>query len=81
MGHIMRESQNQNFKKIVDVKEFDGKQDFSAVFLFNLTSLIMSMSSASVGFCPRERITVPSSLVVMVPISTKKRRRGSQISL
>lgn len=32
-----------------------------------LTSLIISMSSASVGFCPRERITVPSSLVVMVP--------------
>lgn len=31
------------------------------------TSLIMSWSSASVGFCPRERITVPSSLVVMVP--------------
>lgn len=31
------------------------------------TSLIMSWSSASVGFWPRERITVPSSLVVMVP--------------
>ena len=30
-------------------------------------SLIMSMSSASVGFWPRDRITVPSSLVVMVP--------------
>ena len=25
------------------------------------------MSSASVGFCPKERMTVPSSLVVMVP--------------
>jgi hypothetical protein len=32
-----------------------------------LTSWIMSINSASVGFCPRERITVPSSLVVMVP--------------
>lgn len=31
------------------------------------TSLIMSCSSASVGFWPSERITVPSSLVVMVP--------------
>ncbi|KAG5463703.1 MAG: hypothetical protein BJ554DRAFT_4818, partial [Olpidium bornovanus] len=31
------------------------------------TSLIMSCSSASVGFWPKERITVPSSLVVTVP--------------
>lgn len=31
------------------------------------TSLIMSCSSASVGFWPSDRITVPSSLVVMVP--------------
>lgn len=31
------------------------------------TSLIMSCSSASVGFWPSERMTVPSSLVVMVP--------------
>ena len=31
------------------------------------TSLIMSWSSASVGFCPRLLMTVPSSLVVMVP--------------
>lgn len=27
----------------------------------------MSVSSASVGFCPRDLMTVPSSLVVMVP--------------
>lgn len=27
----------------------------------------MSISSASVGFCPSDRITVPNSLVVMVP--------------
>jgi hypothetical protein len=27
----------------------------------------MSINSASVGFCPRERMTVPNSLVVMVP--------------
>jgi len=31
------------------------------------TSLIMSCSSASVGFCPRDLMTVPNSLVVMVP--------------
>ncbi|KAJ7040705.1 hypothetical protein C8F04DRAFT_225300 [Mycena alexandri] len=39
------------------------------------TSLIMSCSSASVGFCPSERMTVPSSLVVMVP-SPSVRRSG-----
>ncbi|KAG5460825.1 MAG: hypothetical protein BJ554DRAFT_7079 [Olpidium bornovanus] len=31
------------------------------------TSLIISCSSASVGFWPRDRMTVPSSFVVMVP--------------
>lgn len=34
-----------------------------------LTSWIISINSASVGFCPRERMTVPSSFVVMVPES------------
>lgn len=37
------------------------------------TSLIMSCSSASVGFCPKLRMTVPSSFVVMVPKSSKHR--------
>ncbi|KAL8172218.1 hypothetical protein V2J09_024022 [Rumex salicifolius] len=31
------------------------------------TSLIMSWSSASVGFCPSDLITVPSSFVVIQP--------------
>jgi hypothetical protein len=31
------------------------------------TSFIMSCSSASVGFWPKERITVPNSRVVIVP--------------
>ena len=31
------------------------------------TSLIMSCNSDSEGFCPRERMTVPSSLVVICP--------------
>lgn len=31
------------------------------------TSLIMSCNSDSVGFCPSDRITVPSSLVVIFP--------------
>ena len=31
------------------------------------TSFSMSCSSASVGFCPNDRITTPSSAVVMVP--------------
>jgi hypothetical protein len=35
------------------------------------TSFIMSCISASVGFWPRERITVASSLVVMLPAKTK----------
>ena len=34
------------------------------------TSLIMSCSSASVGFWPSDRITVPNSLVVTVPVTT-----------
>merc|ERR1712210_229646 len=42
------------------------------------TSLIMSCSSASVGFCPRDLITVPNSLVVMVPSpSLSKREKAS----
>jgi|AntRauTorckE5430_2_1112549.scaffolds.fasta_scaffold16900_3 hypothetical protein len=40
-----------------------------------LTSLIISMSSASVGFCPRERMTVPSSLVVIVPEDHQRSER------
>ncbi|KRZ77018.1 hypothetical protein T10_1812 [Trichinella papuae] len=31
------------------------------------TSLIISWSSASVGFCPNDRMTVPNSFVVIVP--------------
>ena len=38
-----------------------------------LTSWIMSINSASVGFCPRDRMTVPNSLVVMVPVREKKK--------
>merc|ERR1719271_1755108 len=34
----------------------------------------MSWSSASVGFCPRERMTVPSSLVVIVPSPSLSKR-------
>merc|ERR1711957_1119515 len=42
------------------------------------TSLIMSCNSASVGFWPRERMTVPNSLVVMVPSpSLSKREKAS----
>lgn len=31
------------------------------------TSLIISCNSASVGFCPNDRMTVPNSFVVIVP--------------
>lgn len=42
------------------------------------TSLIISWSSASVGFWPRDRITVPSSLEHMVPSpSLSKRLKAS----
>ena len=42
------------------------------------TSLIISCNSASVGFWPKERITVPSSFVVMVPSpSLSKREKAS----
>ncbi len=41
-------------------------------------SLIMSASSASVGFCPKDLITVPNSLVVIVPSpSLSKRLKAS----
>ena len=39
---------------------------YKDVFI-NPASLIMSWSSASVGFWPKDRITVPNSFVVMVP--------------
>lgn len=35
------------------------------------TSLIMSCSSDSEGFCPKERMTVPSSLVVIWPAKSR----------
>merc|ERR1719506_1639017 len=40
----------------------------------------MSWSSASVGFWPRERITVPSSLVVMVPSPSLSKREKASLS-
>jgi hypothetical protein len=42
------------------------------------TSWIISINSASVGFCPRERMTVPSSLVVMVPKIWKEQMERNQ---
>ncbi|KAJ3982452.1 hypothetical protein F5890DRAFT_365816 [Lentinula detonsa] len=39
------------------------------------TSLIMSCSSASVGFWPSERMTVPSSRVVMVPSPSENEKK------
>merc|ERR1712210_292908 len=44
------------------------------------TSLIMSCSSASVGFCPRDLITVPSSLVVMVPSPSLSKRENASLN-
>ncbi|PKI58945.1 hypothetical protein CRG98_020691 [Punica granatum] len=35
------------------------------------TSLIMSWSSASVGFCPSDLITVPSSLVLKASLNSE----------
>lgn len=44
------------------------------------TSLIMSCSSASVGFWPRERMTVPSSLVVMVPSPSLSKSENASLN-
>lgn len=40
----------------------------------------MSWSSASVGFWPRERITVPSSFVVMVPSPSLSNREKASLN-
>merc|ERR1719231_1780944 len=44
------------------------------------TSLIISWSSASVGFWPKERMTVPSSLVVMVPSPSLSNREKASLN-
>merc|ERR1719237_915023 len=44
------------------------------------TSLIMSWSSASVGFCPSDLITVPNSLVVMVPSPSLSKRENASLN-
>jgi len=44
------------------------------------TSLIMSWSSASVGFCPSERMTVPSSLVVIVPSPSLSNKENASLN-
>ena len=41
-----------------------------------LTSWIISINSASVGFCPRERMTVPNSFVVMVPVVVQNKNKS-----
>ena len=40
----------------------------------------IAASSASVGFWPRERITVPSSLVVMVPSPSLSKRENASLN-
>ena len=44
------------------------------------TSFIMSCSSASVGFCPSERMTVPNSLVVMEPSPSLSKRENASLN-
>ena len=44
------------------------------------TSLIISWSSASVGFCPRDLITVPSSLVVIVPSPSLSKSENASLN-
>ena len=44
------------------------------------TSLIMSWSSASVGFWPSDLMTVPSSLVVMVPSPSLSNREKASLN-
>ena len=40
----------------------------------------MSCNSASVGFCPSDRITVPSSLVVIVPSPSLSKRLNASLN-
>ena len=44
------------------------------------TSLIMSWSSDSLGFWPSERMTVPSSLVVIWPVRHHRQRGQTRVS-
>ena len=44
------------------------------------TSLIMSCSSASVGFWPSDLMTVPSSLVVMVPSPSLSNKENASLN-
>ena len=44
------------------------------------TSLIISWSSASVGFCPRDLITVPNSFVVIVPSPSLSNRENASLN-
>ena len=44
------------------------------------TSLIISCNSASVGFCPSDLMTVPSSLVVIVPSPSLSNRLKASLN-
>ena len=44
------------------------------------TSLIISCNSASVGFCPRLLMTVPSSFVVMVPSPSLSKSENASLN-
>ena len=44
------------------------------------TSFIISRNSASVGFCPSDLMTVPSSLVVIVPSPSLSNRLKASLN-
>ena len=57
--------QNKKMKYKVSYYFIDQNEKLNTKLV--ITSLIMSLSSATVGFCPRLFITVPSSFVLIVP--------------
>ena len=68
---------NQHINRKCVVNKFKSQIEFSPSAS---TSLIMSCSSASVGFWPRERMTVPSSLVVMVPSPSLSKSENASLN-
>lgn len=72
---ILRAMRVMNSAKSIEL--FPSASTWVSYATLSPTSLIMSSSSACVGFWPSERITVPSSLVVMVPSPSGVRGEGS----
>ena len=68
LGHHREELLKVNLTVAITIHLFeDHHLDCEETKSSFVTSLIISLSSATVGFCPRLFITVPSSFVLIVP--------------